>query len=434
MHALIVENSRLYRQLLDTVLGQQGFKNDVTDEIGRAKSYLQDTQYDIIILNENLKDGSGIEFAQYCKSHEQAMTTPVLLFSSDDDIEHKLGNLQVEGIVYKHNLQQISDQLINFLETRIDPLFYQGKILLIEDSESISQLILAALNEAGYRVNFYKSAEAAWNEFKQEVSYGSDHEAFDLVISDINLEGDINGLQLIQKIRKLDDARGFIPIIAITAQPDTELRLSLYRAGINDFIAKPILLDEMLIRVKNLITNKRLLDKVHDQRRELFALATTDKLTGCQNRHSLMDFSSKFISQAQRHCYPVSVIMLDLDHFKKINDAHGHSTGDGVLQATGELLNRSFREGDMVARFGGEEFVVLLNHCTGTQAMHMAETLRKKLHALKPMDLAVSASIGVTSLENTCKLNFETLFNAADQAVYEAKLNGRNQVCFRSVK
>lgn len=185
---------------------------------------------------------------------------------------------------------------------------------------------------------------------------------------------------------------------SIPDKNNDQRRIALYRAGVNDFLPKPILHEELLVRIGNLITNKRLFDKVHDIRRELFALATTDKLTGCQNRHSLMDYSSKFVSQARRHEYPISMMVVDLDHFKAVNDNHGHAVGDLVLELTGELLNKSFREGDMVARYGGEEFVVLLNYCDGENAQLKAEKLRLEIEILKPNGLDITTSIGVTSI------------------------------------
>ncbi len=393
MRALILENSRLYRQLLDNILGQQGFKNDIAEEISMAKDYLQENQYDIICLNEHLQDGSGLELAKFCKADTSLQDTPILFLTADDDFTLNNPTDYLDTIIYKHNLQQISDQIVHFLEDHLDPVFSEGKILFIE-----------------------------------EVSYGSDFEDYDLIISDVNVEGEMSGLDLTRKVRQLDDARGFIPIMAITAQADADLRLSLFQAGISDFIQKPILVDELLVRVKNLITNKRLLDKFHDQRRELFTLATTDKLTGCQNRHSLMEYAAKFISQAIRHQFAVCLMVIDLDHFKQINDTHGHAVGDLVLQEVGRLLNNSFREGDMVARFGGEEFVVLLDHTDLQQGLVVAEKLRQKVEDLKPNQLKVTASIGIASLEPGMNLNFEALFHNADLGVYKAKDNGRNQV------
>ncbi len=430
MKALILENSRLYRQLLDNILGQQGFENDITDEISLAKDFLQQNHYDIICLNEGLRDGSGLELARFCAADPQLSRIPILLFSSDKNIRDKLEGLQVAEIIFKQNLQQISDQIILFLEKNLDPVFGEGKILFVEDSLSISQLIYSALTEAGFQVEHYSSAEQAWQSFKEEISYGSDKEAYDLILTDIHLEGDMSGTDLVRKVRQLQDARGHIPIIATTTETGDALRLKLYREGISDFLPKPVLIEELLLRVKNLVTNKRLLDKVHDQRRELYALATTDKLTGCHNRHSLTDFAKKFLSQAIRHQYPVSLMMLDLDHFKSINDTHGHAVGDIVLSEMGQLLNSSFRDGDMVARFGGEEFVVLMNHCNAENALAKAERLRRQIEDLRPNGLTVTSSIGVTSLEVGMQFNFEALFHAADLAVYRAKESGRNQVQF----
>lgn len=430
MKALILENSRLYRQLLDNILGQQGFDNDIADDIVRAKDFLQHNQYDIICLNEVLKDGSGLQLATYCAQQPALKDIPILLFTSDKNIRQKIGDLQFADIIYKQNLQQISDQITHYLENNLDPVFAEGKILFVEDSLSVSQLILSALTDAGFQVDHFIAAEQAWQAFNEEVSYGSDKEAYDLVLTDINLEGDMSGTDLVHRIRGLQDARGHIPIIASTTQTDDKLRLKLYRAGINDFLPKPVLLEELFLRVRNLITNKRLLDKVHDQRRELYAMATTDKLTGCHNRHSLTEFAKKFISQAVRHQYPISLMMLDLDFFKKINDTYGHAVGDIVLEEMGKLLNCSFRDGDMVARFGGEEFVVLLNHCDTETVLDLAEKTRQQIEQLKPNQLTISSSIGVTTLAPGTTFDFEALFHAADLAVYKAKENGRNQVQF----
>jgi two-component system cell cycle response regulator len=255
-----------------------------------------------------------------------------------------------------------------------------------------------------------------------------------LVITDINLDGLMTGQELSEKIRSLEDARGFVPIFAITGDTSDELRISLYESGVNDFIRKPVLAREFLVRIGNLITNKRLLDKVHDQRRELFALATTDKLTGCHNRHSLMHFSIKAIALSQRQQYPISMLVIDLDHFKSINDKYGHAVGDVVLEAVGNLLNNFFREGDLVARFGGEEFVVLMSHCDEELAYSKAEKLRLGIADLRTEDISFSASIGVTTRKPEQNCNFESLFSAADQALYNAKENGRNCVVFEALK
>ena len=140
--------------------------------------------------------------------------------------------------------------------------------------------------------------------------------------------------------------------------------------------------------------------------------------------------STKLISQAIRHGFPVSLLVIDLDHFKSINDTHGHTTGDLVLAETGKLLLQNFRNEDLVARFGGEEFVILLDHCDASSARIKAEQLRAAVEAMLPAGIRVTASIGVATLQPPEQHDFETLFNRGDEGVYKAKEQGRNQVQF----
>jgi len=430
MKSLIIENSRLYRQLIDNILGQQNFENDICSTLHSAYKFLETNQYDLIMTNHFLEDGSGVDIADFCCTGLNE-NTPILLLTSDKNIEYSHFPDRISEIIHKKNIQQLSDQITRFIELKLDPTFFEGKIYLVEETDEIANVIIKHFETTGYKLIHFTSADDAWASFNDEISYGSDTEAIDLVITDNNLEGDMTGHDLVVKIRKIEDARGLIPLMAITPNNDDKHRLALYKSGVNDYLKKPILLDELEVRVNNLITNKRLLDKVHDQRRELYDLATTDKLTGCHNRHSLMEFSDKFISQAKRHHYPVSLFVIDLDHFKNVNDTHGHAAGDVVLEGIGHLLNRSFREGDLVARFGGEEFVILLNHCDPEYAQMKAESLRADIEALRPHDLTITSSIGVTTLTDDPDETFETLFSRSDLAVYDAKDSGRNKVVIK---
>lgn len=154
-----------------------------------------------------------------------------------------------------------------------------------------------------------------------------------------------------------------------------------------------------------------------------------DQLTGLFNRHFMMESGPKAIKQAQRHKYPLSMLVLDLDNFKSINDQHGHATRDTVLESVGTTLLNSFREEDIACRFGGEEFVVILPNCNLSEAAIKAEQLRLIIENGHPAGLLVTASIGVGSLfidDNTD--TFATLFSRADHGTYQAKANGRNQV------
>ena len=433
MRALIIEKNQAYRDLLDHTLAAHGFTTDSGDSIESACLYADDAPYDIICVNQELKDGSGEEFVSYCNRHQRHQDTPILFLTENRDLKAEDLPVRVDGVIHELNEHQIEDQIVHFIDQHLDPVFYEGRILFVEDDAEVSADILGKLQKTGYQVSHFTSVEAAREEFDAVTVYGSHAEAYDLAITGLDLDGELKGEDLVSFIRSYEDGRGFIPIIAVTRDNNANRRIALYKMGVNDFLPKPVLHQELLVRIRNLITNKRLLDKVHDIRRELHALATIDKLTGCHNRHSLMEFAEKFIATSRRHEYSISLLVIDLDHFKAINDNHGHAVGDVVLELTGGLLNASFREGDLVARYGGEEFVVLMTHCNAEDARGKAEELRQAIENLKPNGLDITTSIGVTSLEGGAKGDFEAMFRAADEGVYAAKEGGRNRVVYIAV-
>lgn len=432
MKALIVEKSRLFQQLLSDTLQQLGVDVSIVDRLDSASTLISKENFGIIICGHDLDDGSSVHFLACCRNNNERLSKSLMLFILPEDavLPDQVASVADE-VLLKKTPEQLSQQVTLLVNNYLDSVFTAGKVLLVEDDKAMALLFKSQLKKVGYQIVHFPSAEEAWQEFQQQTSYGSKVEAYDLVMTDINLSGKMNGDDLIQKIRAMEDARGVVPIIAITGDTSDKLRIELYRKGVNDYLPKPILPQELLIRAANLVTSKRLLDQVHDTRRQLYLMATTDKLTGCQNRHSLTEFSGKFIAQAIRHKYPVSLMVIDLDHFKAINDGHGHSTGDEVLAETGKMLRSAHRDGDLVARFGGEEFVALLSHCDRDSAILKAERTRAQLEALKPAGLTVTGSIGITTLDPENPSDFESLFNAADQGVYKAKENGRNQVVYQ---
>lgn len=173
--------------------------------------------------------------------------------------------------------------------------------------------------------------------------------------------------------------------------------------------------------------------KQKEAERQLEHLATTDPLTGLHNRRSFMDIAERELSRAKRHNSPLAIMMLDLDHFKTINDTHGHLVGDSVIHAFGMLCQQSTRAFDTVGRIGGEEFVVLLPESSLEQALAVAERLRQATERMRlslehglPLQFTVSIGVAVTSGSTP---NVDTLLSQADGALYEAKRAGRNRVC-----
>jgi two-component system cell cycle response regulator len=190
----------------------------------------------------------------------------------------------------------------------------------------------------------------------------------------------------------------------------------------------PVQEEELMARAKNLIVNKQLLDKVKLQGKHLEKLAMTDQLTSLYNRHFLADVAPRKISEACRHGFAISLIVIDVDYFKLVNDTHGHARGDIVLVEIAKILKNACRKEDIIARVGGEEFVIILSHCGGKDAEIKSGVLCKEIESLNPGNIPVTASFGVAGLAVGKQCDFDELFTVADDAVYKAKAQGRNCV------
>ena len=240
----------------------------------------------------------------------------------------------------------------------------------------------------------------------------------DLIMLDIEMPG-LDGYEICRRLQA-DEKLAAIPIIFITARDQSEDEEYGFQLGAVDYITKPFQPAIVEARVRTHITIKRQSDQLH-------YLAMRDQLTGLYNRHYLMDIAPRKLGNARRHAYPLSLMVIDIDYFKTVNDRHGHCAGDKVLQAVAGLLAGCCRTGDVVARFGGEEFVVFLDHCGIDAAAAKAEQLRLAVAGLRPAGLEISASFGVAQLQRDDQ-GFDDLFSRADAALYRAKAGGRNCV------
>lgn len=240
----------------------------------------------------------------------------------------------------------------------------------------------------------------------------------DLILLDVQMP-DMNGYDVL-KLLKEENITAQIPIIFVTGKDAVEDEEYGLQLGAVDYIAKPIRPSIVKARVKTHITLKQ----QHDQ---LVGMATHDQLTGLYNRHYLNDALSKKVAHAKRHGEALSVIIVDIDHFKNVNDTFGHLMGDLILKAVGSTMLGTARKEDIAARFGGEEFIILLDNCTAHDAQIKAEKLRSDIEALHPEGITVTASFGVAQLQGDMQ-RCEDLLKNADTALYLAKETGRNRV------
>lgn len=240
----------------------------------------------------------------------------------------------------------------------------------------------------------------------------------DLVLLDVNMP-DMNGYEVLNKIKRLIGCEN-LPVMFVTAKDTEEDEEKGLLLGAVDYIKKPIHPAIVKARVNTQITLKR-------QRDELIYNAVHDQLTGLHNRNYLVEEGERKFSRAIRQNDHLTIMMIDIDHFKSVNDTHGHLSGDLVLKEVASVLVQENRREDFTARFGGEEFIIVLEGCIKEDAQKKAEILRKKIEILNPIDIGVTASFGISALNKT-HTSFEALIRDADSALYKAKNNGRNCV------
>ena len=203
-----------------------------------------------------------------------------------------------------------------------------------------------------------------------------------------------------------------------------EQALEGIRKGVQDFLVEPVADGELLTRVEAAARTKELQQELVAQGARLEALLREDALTGLSNRRAILTQLAGMVSAARRHGHPLSIAILDLDHFKRINDTHGHKTGDEVLVRAAHVLGTHLRAEDQLGRLGGEEFLILLPDTDGDAATHMAERVRAEV-ASAPTPVPVTVSIGLATWDGEAS---EDLLHRADEALYAAKDAGRDRV------
>ena len=425
LKALILESTGYYRSLLHKILSDIGVECDIYSTGKEALEAAKNTEYVFILVSRYLDDTSGELFLHHYRENHPLGDALTIMITADKVSEIMLdANKAGFKLVFnKKDIDSIQAFLTSVLNNRT--LNLKGNILYIEDQKSIALATIALFE--GYQAN----VDHVTNLADAKEKFASKN--YDLVITDYYLDDNETGDDIIHFVRSFyhsDKAR--IPILVVSGETDQTKRTAFLRNGANDFIIKPYDDDELIERSSNLIENKKVFDQTKQQQQDLTKLAMTDQLTGLYNRHSLFDLGPKYLSDAKRHGFSVSLLVIDLDHFKNVNDTHGHGVGDIVLKAVGQVLNDSCRTEDIVARFGGEEFVMLLSHCDIDFAFTKAESVRKAIEKSKPNDLTITASIGVAAFSKDD--DFESLFDKADKAVYQAKDSGRNKAVIHSCK
>jgi diguanylate cyclase (GGDEF)-like protein len=294
-------------------------------------------------------------------------------------------------------------------------------ILVVDDVTKNLQLVMEILEQIGYETTFATSGKKALERLETVKP--------DLILLDLMMP-DMGGLEVCQ-ILKSDPRYQKIPVIFLTASNEQENLIDAFEKGAVDYVTKPFHSAELLARVRTHLELKQARDDLHEAYEILESLVVVDPLTGVANRRAIDAFAKEEYERAQRYKTEFSVLMIDLDYFKNVNDLYGHYVGDECLKIVAEKLNDSLRAVDQFGRFGGEEFVAILPQTNLTEAIKVAERLRIAVNQLVPdikdFSTSLSISIGVSAFEEKDQVLMD-IFIRADKALYEAKAMGRNLV------
>jgi diguanylate cyclase (GGDEF)-like protein len=314
----------------------------------------------------------------------------------------------------------------------------KGKpILVVDDEDSIRSVLSQVLGEDGFKVTEAASGEAALALFQKQ--------PFDLVITDIVMPG-INGIELLTKIKELNsDAQ----VIIMTSYASLDTAVSALRSGAYDYIFKPFEDIDVITaaarraaeKIRLITENQNLIERLTKKTEELEKannvlkkLAIRDGLTGLFNHRYFQEDLAYTLRRAGRYKRIFSIVFLDIDHFKNYNDIHGHTQGDKLLRTLGQILKKNLRKSDLIARYGGDEFVITLPETAKAKTRMVAEKICKFVsnynfegRETQPLK-KVTLSIGVASYPED-GTDGSSLIQCADQALYQAKKSGRDRVC-----
>jgi len=296
----------------------------------------------------------------------------------------------------------------------------RNKVLVVDDNPDNVDLLTQYLSGLNYEVIPAYDGE--------EALLVAEQETVDLILLDVMMPK-VSGFEVCRRL-KAQEGTDFIPVVLVTVRDDTRSKLEGFAAGADDYITKPFDIEELSARVKSLLRIKTLQDQLRDANSRLAEMSVTDGLTEIYNHRHFVDRLESEASRAQRYHRPLAVIMLDVDHFKKVNDKYGHLFGDYVLRRLAQIFTSHARAGDLVARYGGEEFAILVTETIGAAAL--AERIRKTVeqsefaHDGHKSNIRISA--GVCQASAGTVDNGNELLRTADEALYEAKQTGRNRV------
>ena len=446
---LVVDDILANVKLLEARLSAEYFEVITANNGQDALDICNSEQADVVLLDVMMPGMDGYEVCKKLKQNPKTQHIPVIMVTALDQPSEKIKGLEVGAddfltkpvddlalitrVKNLARLKTLTDEMMmrastsedmgvsSYETSQILSADMKGQILCVEDSKHSIKLIESNL-KIEHDVEFEGDIQLALPKLTEKV--------YDLLIVSLNLETS-DGLRLCSQVRSMDKIRR-LPILTIVDNGENARLLRGLEMGVNDYLLRPIEKNELKARVRTQIRRKCFSDYLSNKIEESVEMAITDALTGLHNRHYMERHMSALVNEANEKGKPLSVLVSDIDYFKSINDTYGHDIGDKVLQEFSSRFRKNSRGIDLVCRYGGEEFVVIMPDTDLSKALSIGERLRRSISEKsfqidneKYLDLTISTGIASLDQENT---SAETLLKKADQALYRAKKDGRNRV------
>ena len=435
-----VLEAKLSAEYYDVITASDGYE---------ALERIADSQPDIVLLDVMMPGLDGLEVCRRIKADRRSMHLPVVMVTALSEVSDRVRGLEagaddfltkpvddlslfarVRSLV---RLKMMMDELQLRRRTREQfgvveegPTLAEedtsaASILIVDDYEPIAKRLEATLVGDGHRVEVVADGEHGL----ARATSGD----FDLFVVSLSLQGD-DPLRLCSQLRSNETSRN-IPILVVVDEEDRERLAKGLELGVNDYLAHPVDRNELLARARTQIRRRRYQEHLRDTYSRSIAMALLDPLTGIYNRRYLDTHLAALLADTSERAKAVSLLILDIDFFKKINDEHGHAAGDKVLKAVAARVADRLRGFDTFARFGGEEFVVVMPETGLDMAAGVAERIRAAMaetpipvHGKESVSVTVSIGVAMSGPEETP----EAVLERADRALYRAKDNGRDRV------
>ncbi|MBL0708551.1 MAG: diguanylate cyclase [Sulfurimonas sp.] len=408
---LIVDDSRTILMILKDVLKDHtNIEPYFCDSYEKTKEILKehDGEFHAALLDLNLPDAQDGEIVDLVAQHK--IPSVVLTGTFDKKLIESMEKKEVVDIILKNNKTSIKFA-INTIERILKN--YDTTVLIVDDTKLYRYLVSKSLKKINLNVLEAKDGQEALDILKK-------HEDISLVITDYDMPK-LDGLELTLKIRE-KFKKDQLGIIALSGIESKDIVSKFLKFGANDFIHKPFTYDEIATRVNSNLELLELFKKIKK-------LGNTDYLTSAYNRRYFFESGHAIFLKAKRKKTPLVVATLDIDKFKTINDVHGHDVGDVALKEIKVVLDKNLRDSDLMARFGGEEFCILLEDINLDDTEVLFERIRQSFedNIIEIGELMVSYTVSVGICFGTDS-SLQNMIKVSDNALYEAKENGRNRV------